>query len=53
MCWLAYISAWFSSAVAVIGGLYFTHNPWCLLIMILPATIKMTSNTSDSEDIDN
>lgn len=43
MVWIGYAAAWISTAAATSVGLYYTHSPWCLLAMILPACIKIRS----------
>lgn len=42
---------WLSTSLAVIAGMYFTHNPWCLLALIIPACLRVsTSNDEDDSE---
>lgn len=45
MIYFAYAMAWISTSMAAIAGLYFTHNPWCLLVLLIPATIRIRRDT--------
>ena len=41
MVWFAYSMAWLSTAIAVSFGVYFTHSPWCLWALLIPAFLKV------------
>lgn len=43
MIYLAYGLAWLSTAIATSVGIYYTHSAWCLLALILPACINVSS----------
>ena len=41
MVWFAYAMAWFSTAIAVSCGMYYTHSAWCLLALLIPACLTV------------
>lgn len=47
MIYLAYAVAWICTATATGLGLYYTHSPWCLLALIIPAEISLKHNSKD------
>ena len=48
--WLAYASAWVSTATAVIVGIYLTESAWCLWALLIPLGINMQRKTDDSKE---
>lgn len=49
MMWLAYASAWISTAASVIAGIYLTGSAWCLWALFIPLGISMQRKTDDSK----
>lgn len=47
--WLAYASAWISTAAAVIAGICLTGSAWCLWALFIPLGISMQRKTDDSK----
>lgn len=50
MAYFAYATAWISTSVAAIAGMYFTKSAWCLWAFVLPACIKLTHKSEDKEE---
>lgn len=46
---LSLAAIWVPSAAAVIAGLYLTHRPICLLGMLIPAAIRVSSKPANTE----
>lgn len=46
--WFSYAVMWISVAFASCFGVYFTKSAWCLLVLILPAFVRMMQ--SDGEE---
>ena len=44
MAYLAYASAWISTAAAVVYGIYITHSAGCLWTFLIPAMISLTKS---------
>lgn len=42
--WIAYASAWISTAIGVSFGVYFTKSAWCLWAFVLPGCITISNN---------
>lgn len=53
MIFLAYATAWISTAVAAIFGIYFTHSPWCLIAFAFPLGINLSHQYKDDESKEN
>lgn len=41
MVYFAYAMAWFSTAIAVSVGMYYTKSAWCLWALLIPALLKV------------
>lgn len=50
MIYFSYGLAWLSTAIAVSVGIYITGSAWCLWAFLLPASISISSKSSDNED---
>ena len=48
--WLAYASAWVSTATAVIVGIYSTGSAWCLWALLIPLGISLQRKTDDGKE---
>ena len=46
---LSLAAIWVPSSAAVIAGLYFTRRPICLIGMLIPAFIKVSSKPINKE----
>lgn len=49
--WLAYASAWISTAAAVIAGIYLTGSAWCLWALLIPLGISTCIGGDNSKKI--
>jgi hypothetical protein len=47
---LAYAAVWFSTALAVCVGLYFTRDVRCLFFMLIPTLIRVYTNEKTEEE---
>lgn len=48
--WFAMATVWFSVALAVCFGIYYTHSAKCLFAFILPSCMSFESNSTDDNE---
>lgn len=48
--WIAYGVMWVSTALAACVGVYFTHSPWCLWALLIPACVRISQEKKTEKD---
>lgn len=48
--WIAILSIWLSTAMAVSIGIYYTHNANCLWAMLIPSFMSIKNSKEKDED---